>query len=76
MRKTLLMTTGLAWLALTGAAGAAIVTVQVGPQNPQYFASLPINQSNFVVNGDTWSDRVRLRRHREGQRRRANLPFR
>ena len=55
MRKTLLMTTGLVWLALTGAAGAVTVTLQQGPQNPQYFASLPVNDHDFVVNGDTWS---------------------
>jgi PEP-CTERM motif len=56
MRKTLMMTTGLAWLALTGAASAAIVvTAEQGPKDPQYFASLPVLDHNFVVNGDTWS---------------------
>jgi hypothetical protein len=55
MRKTLLMTTGLAWLALTATASAVTVTLHQGPQDPQYFASLPAGQSNFVVNGDTWS---------------------
>ena len=56
MRKTLLMTTGLAWLALTGAASAAIqVLATPGPQDPQYFASVPVLSSNFVVGGDTWS---------------------
>ncbi len=38
MRKTLLMTTGLAWLALTGAAGAVTVTLLQGRQDPLYFA--------------------------------------
>jgi hypothetical protein len=56
MRKTLMMTTGLAWLALTGAASAVTVTLSPGPKDPQYFASLPVGQSNFVVNGDTWTD--------------------
>jgi hypothetical protein len=55
MRKTLLMTIGPAWLALTGAAGAVTVTLQQGPQDPQYFASLPVFEHDFVVNGDTWS---------------------
>jgi hypothetical protein len=57
MRKTLMMTTGLAWLALTGAASAAIVvTAEQGPKDPQYFASLPAGQSNFTLaNGDVWS---------------------
>jgi hypothetical protein len=58
MRKTLMMTTGLAWLALTGAASAVTVTVQEGPKDPQYFASLPVLQSNFTVNGDVWSSLV------------------
>jgi hypothetical protein len=60
MRKTLMMTTGLAWLALTGAASAAIVvTFHEGPQDPQYFASLPVLQSNFTLaNGDVWSSLV------------------
>jgi|ERR1700722_17752566 hypothetical protein len=55
MRKTLLMTTGLAWLALTGAAGAVTVTLTPGPQDPLYFASTPVGLSNFTVGGDTWS---------------------
>jgi hypothetical protein len=59
MRKTLMMTTGLAWLALTGAASAAItVTLSPGPKDPQYFASLPVDESNFTVNGDVWSSLV------------------
>src|ERR1700722_7132387 len=55
MRKTLLMTTGLAWLALTGAAGAVTVTVTPGGEDPLYFASTPVGLSNFTVGGDTWS---------------------
>jgi hypothetical protein len=55
MRKTLLMTTGLAWLALTGAAGAVTVTLTPGPQDPQYFASIPVGESNFTVGDATWS---------------------
>jgi len=55
MRKTLLMTTGLAWLALTGAAGAATVTLTPGPMNPSYFNGQSVGASNFSVGGDTWS---------------------
>jgi hypothetical protein len=55
MRKTLLMTTGLAWLALTGAASAAMVTLTPGPQNPQYFASEAAGQNGFTLNGITWT---------------------
>jgi PEP-CTERM motif len=55
MRKTLLMTTGLAWLALTGAAGAVTVTLTAGPANPTYFSGTPVGSSNFMVGGDTWS---------------------
>jgi hypothetical protein len=55
MRKTLLMTTGLAWLALTGAASAVTVTVTPGPQDPQYFASTPVGESNFTVGTTKWS---------------------
>jgi hypothetical protein len=55
MRKTLLMTTGLAWLALTGAASAVTVTVKPGPEDPQYFASLPAGESDFTLDGITWS---------------------
>jgi hypothetical protein len=53
MRKTLLMTTGLAWLALTGAAGAATVTLHEGPQDPQYFAPEAAGQNNFTLDGIT-----------------------
>jgi hypothetical protein len=55
MRKTLLMTTGLAWLALTGAAGAVTVQLTPGPQNPQYFASEAAHQNGFTLGGITWS---------------------
>jgi PEP-CTERM motif len=55
MRRALLTTTGLVWLALTGAAGAATVTLAVGPQNPQYFAPEAAGLSDFTLNGITWS---------------------
>jgi hypothetical protein len=56
MRKSLLMTTGLAWLALTGAAGAVTVTVSPGPANPTYFVGQTIGSSDFTTaGGDTWS---------------------
>jgi hypothetical protein len=55
MRKTLLMTSGLGWLALTGAAGAVTVSLTQGPQNPQYFATEAAHQNGFTINGDTWS---------------------
>ena len=56
MRKTLLMTTGLAWLALAGAAGAApLVTLTQGPEDPQYFASEAADQNNFTLGGITWT---------------------
>jgi hypothetical protein len=56
MRKTLLMTTGLAWLALAGAAGAApVVTLTQGPEDPQYFASEAADQNNFTLGGITWT---------------------
>ena len=39
MRKILLITTGLSWLALTGTAGAVVaVSLAQGPMDPQYFA--------------------------------------
>src|SRR5271155_5122493 len=50
------MTTGLAWLALTGAAGAVTVTLTPGPQDPLYFASEAAGQNNFTLNGITWTD--------------------
>jgi hypothetical protein len=55
MRKSLLMTTGLAWLALTGAAGAVTVTLSPGPANPTYFVGQTIGSSDFTVGTDTWS---------------------
>ena len=56
MPKTLLMTTGLAWLALTGAAGAAVtVTLAPGPMDPQYFAGEAAHQNGFTIDGVTWS---------------------
>src|SRR5947209_15013545 len=55
MRRALLITTGLAWLALTGAAGAVTVTLTPGPQNPQYFAAVPVGTSNFFVGTTEWS---------------------
>jgi PEP-CTERM motif len=55
MRKILLMTTGLAWLALTGVASAA-VTLTPGPMDPQYFAAEAAHQNGFTINGTTWTD--------------------
>jgi PEP-CTERM motif len=56
MRKTLLMTTGLAWLALTAAASAApVVTVSPGPANPTYFDGLITGAHDFMVGDDSWS---------------------
>jgi hypothetical protein len=49
------MTTGLAWLALTGAAGAVTVTLAEGPADPQYFASLPAGESDFTLGDITWT---------------------
>jgi hypothetical protein len=55
MRKTLLMTTGLAWLALTGAASAT-VTLTPGPEDPQYFAAEAAGQNDFTIDGATWTN--------------------
>jgi hypothetical protein len=55
MRKTLLLRTGLAWLALTGSAGAATVTLKEGPADPLYFASEAAGQNGFTLDGITWS---------------------
>jgi hypothetical protein len=56
MRKTLLMTTGLAWLALTAAASAApVVTLTPGPEDPLYFASQPAGANGFTIDGITWT---------------------
>jgi hypothetical protein len=57
MRKTLLMTTGLAWLALTGAASAA-VTVVLTPEtalSPNYFVGQSVGANTFSVGTDKWS---------------------
>jgi PEP-CTERM motif len=59
MRKTLFMTSGLAglaWLALTGAAGAVMVQLTPGPQNPQYFAGQAAHANGFTINGATWTN--------------------
>jgi PEP-CTERM motif len=56
MRKTLLVTTGLAWLALTGAAGA--VTVTLTPEtalSPNYFVGQSVGSNTFSVGTDKWS---------------------
>jgi PEP-CTERM motif len=56
MRKTLLMTTGLAWLGLTAAANALpVVTLSLGPEDPQYFASEPAGANGFTIDGITWT---------------------
>ena len=58
MRKTLLMTTGLAWLALTGAASAAVV-VTLTPEtalSPNYFVGQTVGSNTISsVGTDTWS---------------------
>jgi hypothetical protein len=56
MRKTLLLTTGLAWLGLSGAAGAVTVSLTPGPQDPQYFASEGAGENGFTLDGITWTD--------------------
>jgi PEP-CTERM motif len=55
MRKTLMMTTGLAWLALTAAASAATVTLTPGPQNPTYFVGQSVGANTFSVGADQWT---------------------
>jgi hypothetical protein len=55
MRKALFLTTGLVWLALTGAAGAVTVTLTPGPQDPQYFEPESAGQNNFTLGGITWT---------------------
>jgi hypothetical protein len=56
MRKTLLLTTGLAWLAFSGAASAAVsVTLHEGPSDPQYFAPEAAGQNNFTLGDITWT---------------------
>ena len=54
MRTTLLMTTGLAWLALTGAASAGVV-LSPGPADPTYFAGQTVGTNTFMVGADSWS---------------------
>jgi hypothetical protein len=56
MRKRLLLTTGLAWLAFSGAASAAVsVTLHEGPSDPQYFAPEAAGQNNFTLGDITWT---------------------
>src|SRR6201996_7071080 len=55
MRKALVATTGLAWLALSGATGAATVKLTAGPADPQYFASKAAGQNNFTLDNITWT---------------------
>src|ERR1700692_2495418 len=56
MRKTLLLTTGLAWLAFSGAASAAVnVTLHEGPSAPQYFAPEAAGQNNFTLGDIPWT---------------------
>jgi hypothetical protein len=56
MRKILLLTTGLAWLVLTGAASATVtVTLNEGPADPQYFAPETAGQNNFTLGDITWT---------------------
>jgi hypothetical protein len=56
MRNILLLTTGLAWLALTGAASATVtVTLKEGPADPQYFAPEAAGQNNFTLGDITWT---------------------
>jgi hypothetical protein len=56
MCKTLLLTTGLAWLAFSGAASAAVnVTLHEGPSDPQYFAPEAAGQNNFTLGDITWT---------------------
>ena len=55
MRKTLLMTTGLAWLALTGAAGATVTLQAETALSPNYFVGQTVGSHDFMVGTDTWS---------------------
>jgi hypothetical protein len=66
MRKTLLMTTGLAWLALTGAAGAVTVGLTPGPEDPQYFAGEAAGQNGFTIDGATWTNSGGVAETRKG----------
>jgi hypothetical protein len=57
MRKTLLVTTGLAWLALSGAASAAVKVV-LTPESalsPNYFVGQSVGSNTFSVGTDKWS---------------------
>jgi hypothetical protein len=54
MRNALMLTTGLAWLALTGAASAG-VTLLEGPANPTYFVGQTIGSNTFTIGTDKWS---------------------
>lgn len=55
MRKALLLTTGLTWLALTGSANAFVVTLTAGPMDPQYFEPEAAGQNGFTLEGITWT---------------------
>jgi hypothetical protein len=56
MRKTLLMTTGLAWFALAGAASAATVTLTPETAlSPNYFVGQSVGSNTFSVGTDKWS---------------------
>jgi hypothetical protein len=55
MRRVLLATTSVAWLALIGSAGAATVTLKEGPADPQYFAPEPAHANGFTLDGISWS---------------------
>jgi PEP-CTERM motif len=56
MRKTLMLTTGVAWFAFSGAASATVsVTAHEGPADPQYFASEAAGQNNFTLGDITWT---------------------
>jgi hypothetical protein len=55
MRKTLLVTTGLAWLGLMDVAGAVTVTLTPGPADPQYFAPKAAGQNSFTLDDVTWT---------------------
>jgi hypothetical protein len=55
MRKSLLLATGLAWLALTGTAGAVMVTLKPGPEDPTYFAPEPAGANGFTLGGISWA---------------------
>jgi hypothetical protein len=54
MRTALLVTTPLAWLALSSVASAG-VTLNVGPLDPTYFAGQTVGANTFSVAGDQWS---------------------